>query len=151
MRKYPARLLISLLAAASLPHFAFAANAKEEAGLLEFTRLDANKDGKVSGMEHAAFARLIFIGMDENKDRLVSPAEMSAADLKISGAKPAKTDAASVAKIKTADTNKDGLLTSDEQVATARVIFNKMDKNKDGFLSQDEVLASHGVKSAPKK
>lgn len=156
MTKLPKMIFTSLLAASSLvaSHYALAEESKDDAAIVEFAKMDVNKDGKVSAMEYGALARRTFNGMDTNKDRAVTAEELIAAQLphpNITGLKPAKPDLSGPAKIKLVDSNKDGYLSAQEHVASAQVLFNKMDKNKDGFLTLDEVAASHASLSKGKK
>jgi Ca2+-binding EF-hand superfamily protein len=107
-----------------------------------FQKMDANGDGKISADEHAAGAKMMFDKMDANKDGKVTAAEMDAAHEQITG--KAKTPQMSSAdKIKMVDTNKDGVLSSEEHVAGAKMMFDKMDTDHDGFLTKSEMEAGH--------
>ncbi len=46
-------------------------------------------------------------------------------------------------KIKALDTNHDGVLSEEEHVAGAKMMFDKMDTDKDGFLTKQEMEAGH--------
>ena len=59
------------------------------------------------------------------------------------GAKPAASEMSSADKIKTIDTNADGVLTADEHAAGSRTMFDRMDTDKDGFLTKAEFDAGH--------
>ena len=105
--------------------------------------MDANKDAKVSAIEHAAGAKQMFETMDANKDGKVTAAEMDAAYQRITGRKAAKSDMSAADKINVVDTNGDRVLTAEEHAAGSRTMFEKMDTNKDGFLTKDELAAGH--------
>src|SRR5204862_1847465 len=53
----------------------------------EFSKMDANEDGKITAEEHAAAARKMFEMMDRNKDGKVTAAEMDAAHAAVTGRK----------------------------------------------------------------
>ena len=48
-----------------------------------------------------------------------------------------------VEKIKTMDTNGDGVLTVEEYAAGSQWMFQQMDTDHDGYLTKDEVKAGH--------
>jgi Ca2+-binding EF-hand superfamily protein len=118
-----------------------------------FQMMDSNGDGKISADEHAAGAKKMFDKMDANKDGRVTAAEMDAAHEQIAG-KAKKPQLSSADKIKVVDTNHDGVLSVEEHVAGAKMMFDKMDTDKDGFLTKAEVEAGHAKmmpKAEPKK
>jgi Ca2+-binding EF-hand superfamily protein len=165
MTKLQNMLLASVLVAGTvaLPQMVLAApkavaqTAEDKAALVqaEFNKLDLNKDGKVSATEYIVSARMAFKSIDLNKDRSLSVDELRAAQLLESGAQTskhtAKSDVASLTKVKLADSDHDGMLSEDEYVATARAQFDKMDKNKDGFLSLDELTLNMAALAKVKK
>ena len=117
-----------------------------------FQGMDANRDGKVTGDEHAAAAKKMFDAMDANKDGAVTAAEMDAAHEQVTGQKAKPSDMPAAEKIKTIDTDGDGVLTAAEHAAGSRTMFDAMDTGKDGSLSEAELAAGHAkmMKKAPK-
>lgn len=114
-----------------------------------FQMMDSNGDGKISAEEHEAGAKKMFEKMDANKDGKVTAAEMDAAHEQIAG-KSAKPQMSAADKIKVVDTNHDGVLSAEEHVAGAKMMFDKMDTDKDGFLTKAEVEAGHAKMMTPK-
>jgi Ca2+-binding EF-hand superfamily protein len=112
----------------------------------EMKLMDANKDGKVSAVEHAAGAEEMFKGMDGNQDSRVTAAEMDATQTptKASDASHHKGhELSSAEKIKVVDTNGDGVLTAQEHAMGSKKMFTKMDADKDGNLTAAEIKAGH--------
>ena len=142
---------IVALGAVALASLSFAAEPKSGVDA-EFAKMDTNKDGRISTDEHAAGAKQMFETMDRNKDGKVTAAEMTAAHQRITGRKATKSDMSASEKIKVVDTDRDGVLTSEEHAAGSRAMFEKMDTDKDGFLTQEELAAGHArmLKKAPR-
>jgi EF-hand domain pair/EF hand len=132
-----------LLSGLTLASVLFAADSKSAPADAEFTKMDSNKDGKVSADEHAAGAKQMFDTMDRNKDGKVTATEMDAAHQRVTGKKATESDMPAVEKIKVVDKDGDGILTAEEHAAGSRSMFEKMDTDKDGFLTKDELAAGH--------
>ena len=117
-----------------------------------FQGMDANHDGKVTRDEHAAAAKKMFDAMDADKDGKVTASEMDAAHERVTGHKAKPGDMPAAEKIKTIDTDGDGILTAAEHEAGSRTMFDAMDSDKDGSLSEAESAAGHArlIKKAPK-
>jgi Ca2+-binding EF-hand superfamily protein len=126
-----------------LPGLALANEAKA-GGHDMFQMMDTNGDGKISPAEHAAGAMMMFQKMDANGDGKVTAAEMDAFHAKMMAGQKAKPMEMSAAdKIKVMDTNGDGVLSSEEHAAGAKMMFDKMDTDKDGYLTKAELEAGH--------
>ena len=105
--------------------------------------IDTDGDGILTAEEHAAGAKKMFATMDANKDGKVTAAEMDAAHEKVTGHKASKGEMSAADKIKTIDTDHDGVLTAEEHEAGADRMFDMMDTNKDGYLSKAEFETGH--------
>ena len=124
---------------------AVAAGTGSSATLSSFAAMDADRDGRVSVVEHAQAAGKMFAAMDANKDGRVTPAEMTAAQQKVTGKKAARSDLSSADKIKVVDTDGDGVLAAAEHAAGSRAMFDRMDGDKDGTLTKAEFDAGHAA------
>lgn len=107
--------------------------------------MDANQDGKITGEEHEAGAKKMFERMDANNDGQVSETEMSDHHREMMNKHHGKrmTEMSSAEKIRTIDTNEDGLLTAQEHAVASKHMFGKMDKDQDGILTTAEIDAGH--------
>ena len=120
------------------------------------SKLDTNKDGKLSKAEAAANPRLAaaFDKRDVNKDGYIDATDRAAMKKQFE-AKRAERQKQHFAEV---DSNKDGKLSKEEmrafhqrkqaeraqkQAAGMDEMFKRMDTNKDGFISQDEMKAGH--------
>lgn len=108
-----------------------------------FQSMDANGDGRISSVEHSDAAKRMFDAMDADRNGKVTAAEMDAAHEKVTGMKAAAKDMGSAEKIRTIDTNADGILTAEEHAAGSKAMFEAMDANKDGSLTPAEFDAGH--------
>ncbi len=111
--------------------------------------MDANQDGKITSAEHEAAAKKMFERMDSNKDGQVSETEMSDHHGEMMGKHHDKgmgkgmKEMSSAEKIRTVDSNEDGLLTAQEHAIASKQMFGKMDKDQDGSLTAAEIDAGH--------
>jgi Ca2+-binding EF-hand superfamily protein len=127
---------------------ALAAQADERtagtSGHAEVQMMDANQDGVVSPDEHAAGARKMFEKMDADHDGKVTAAEMDATHHAMhKGDDHSNGEMSSADKIKTIDTDGDGILSAQEHEAGSHRMFEKMDADHDGNLSASEIDAGH--------
>jgi Ca2+-binding EF-hand superfamily protein len=127
--------------AAGLLAVALAAAADDDAHNMQM--MDGNGDGMISAAEHATGARQMFAKMDADHDGRVTASEMDAMHAQMKPADTAGPTMSSAEKIKTIDTNGDGVLTASEHEAGARAMFAKMDANGDGSLSAEEIRSGH--------
>lgn len=104
----------------------------------EFDAMDGNHDGKISSSEHEVVARKMFDMMDTDGDDNVIVAEMDAAHAKMTGHAAMANEMNSAQKIKTIDTNNDGILSQGEHADGSAAMFKRMDGNSDGSLSRQE-------------
>ena len=144
MKLYSALRLNSILLTGVLL-FTPMAFAAETAVDREFKQMDSNADGKLSQIEHAAGAKMMFGMMDADADGKVTAAEMDAAQQRITGEKAKPTDMSSAEKIKAVDADGDGILTATEHSAASIKMFEAMDADKDGFLTKVELAAGHAA------
>ena len=103
--------------------------------------LDANKDGKVTKDEVAAFRKAQTASVDANGDGKLSVDELAVLHLK------AMTDAAKTMALRMVadrDTDGDGMLSAAEMVGppVPADMFDRIDTNKDGALDQAELDAA---------
>jgi Ca2+-binding EF-hand superfamily protein len=140
---FHSRLDRSLLAAAGLS-IALVAGAGEG----KMQKMDADGDGMITAEEHSAGARQMFQKMDSDADGRVTTTEMDAMHAQMKPGDAGKPQMSSADKIKTIDTDSDGVVTAAEHEGAAREMFGKMDVNQDGKLSADEMRAGHAKPAA---
>jgi hypothetical protein len=133
-------------AIAALSGFALPSVARADNPGGRFESMDASGDGKLSLDEYTAAAARMFEKMDANGDNKVTVVEMDTARQKMlaeKGMKGKKTEMSSADKIKTFDTNADGVMSADEHAAGAKTMFDKMDTDDDSYVTQAEHKAGH--------
>ena len=118
---------------------AFGASAGDD----KMQMMDTNKDGMISATEHSAGVKQMFAKMDADGDGKVTAAEMDASHKRMSGGTTGATSMSSADKIKTMDTNGDGMITADEHSSGASSKFSTMDTDGNGSLSSAELQAGH--------
>ncbi len=118
---------------------AFGASAGDD----KMQMMDTNKDGMISATEHSAGVKQMFTKMDADGDGKVTAAEMDASHKRMSGGATGATSMSSADKIKTMDTNGDGMITADEHSSGASSKFSTMDSDGNGSLSSAELQAGH--------
>ncbi len=104
-----------------------------------FSRIDANKDGKIEWPEFATLAGRRMAPMDQNGDKIVSSAEIDAALQK-------QIERRRTRLLASFDKNKDGNVSQEELDKFAQAMFNGADADKDGALSLTE---AQGFKVGP--
>lgn len=166
--KSMASKLIPLAVASILCGVAVAGGGKDD----HMKMMDKDGDGKITAVEHAEGAKLMFSKMDSNKDGQVTAQEMDAAhatmkDKDHAAARTADAspdmekmqdkkaydqtgtgkgmpkEMSSAQKIAVMDTNNDGKLSAAEHAAGAKQMFSKMDADHDGTLTAQELREGH--------
>jgi len=92
-----------------------------------FSKLDKNKDGKISKKEYMEATTAVFERLDKNHDGVITRDELAHMD---------KKDADQF--IKETDINKDGKIIKKEYDRAAAKRFKQLDKNRDGFINKRE-------------
>jgi hypothetical protein len=115
------------------------------AGMDKFAEMDTDKDGRISGAEHAVGADAMFHKVDADNSGSVTAAEMDAAHAKWEGkdGKASHDKMSSADKIAKIDSDGDGALTSAEHAEGAKSMFGKMDGDRDGSLTKSELEEGH--------
>ena len=108
--------------------------------LLNFDAIDADKDGKITAEEFAAFRMAEFAKADTNADGQINVEELAARRI-AEAAERAPDMAAKM--IERMDENSDGQLSAEEieQGPRAPSMFERADENGDGAISKDEAEA----------
>ncbi len=102
-----------------------------------FDQFDADKDGKVTEAEVAAFRTNMVAGADANKDGLVSVEELTAHEVKMIDTMAARHAAR---RITDQDANGDGKLSAEEMLAAPMpaAMFDRLDTDGDGAVTEAE-------------
>lgn len=118
-----------------------------------FTKMDANKDGKLDQADRAAHQGEKFAKLDTDKNGAISRSEFDAAHQQGPGGPGGREgmkrehgkrgDKMGMMMMRMADANKDGSVTREEFAAGGAKHFDMMDANKDGKLTKDERQAAH--------
>ena len=101
-----------------------------------FSKIDTNKDDKISRQEYMNAVVESFSKLDKNRDGVLSREEILSID---------KIDAEIF--IKENDINNDGKIIKKEFEQAAEKRFTALDKNKDGYIDKKTWLSDHFTKS----
>jgi opacity protein-like surface antigen len=96
-----------------------------------FTKLDKNKDGRISEKEYLDQVSQRFANLDKNHDGALAPEELEQID---------KNKREQL--IKVSDTDNDGVITKEELDQAARKKFSTLDGNADGYIDKKEKRAA---------
>lgn len=112
--------------------------------MIDFARIDADKDGKVTQAEITAFRATMVAGADADTDGLLSADELAAQEVKMVQTHAADRAAARVAA---QDLNADGKLSVEEMLAPPMPanLFTRLDTDGDGAISQTEFDAARAL------
>jgi hypothetical protein len=131
------------LAAAAMLLLSVSAHAGDDKAKM----MDTDGDGAVSAAEHEAGAKLMFDKMDADHDGNVTATEMDAAHASMDKDPTHGNEMSSADKIKTIDSNGDGVLSAEEHSAGSKAMFQKMDTDGNGSVSRQEMDAAKGLMS----
>jgi|LNAP01.1.fsa_nt_gb Ca2+-binding EF-hand superfamily protein len=106
-----------------------------------FQGMDANHDGRVDAVEHAAAAQAMFKQLDADLDGAISAEELRLARKAMD--EPSSEEQARQA-ISAMDRNGDGKVDADEHLAAATALFQRTDGNHDGAVTLDEMQRAAG-------
>ncbi len=113
--------------------------------MLKFDEIDADKDGKVTAEEFAAYRTAEFTKADTNADGQLNAEELAARHLAEMTARAADMSAKMIDRM---DANGDGLVSAEELENGPRPVsmFERLDTDYDGAISKDEAAAMMKMK-----
>ena len=109
--------------------------------LFDFARVDADKDGKVTRAELAAFRAARLTEVDTDKDGKLSPAELKAQAMQRAAE---RADDMVARMVKRLDSDGDGMISTAEMAAgpAPKDLCDRIDRDGDGAISQAEAEAA---------
>ncbi len=133
-------LTLSAILAGSITTVAMAEGRGERGHMpmLNFDQIDADKDGKVTAEEFAAFRTAEFAKADTNADGQINAEELAAKHIAEATARAAEMSAKMIERM---DENADGQISPEEMENGPRPesLFERADGDGDGALSKAEV------------
>lgn len=100
-----------------------------------FAQRDQNHDGVIDREELGALPEQLFSSLDRDGSGGLTPAELDSASPMLSVTGPHYREHSGLP----GDTNRDGAISKEEAVATARMLLRHLDANGDGALGADEL------------
>lgn len=135
--------VVAVLAASTLSSMAFAQEAPPPR--MDFTAMDADKDGNITKAEVEAYKTAEITSMDANKDGKISADELAAFHIaKMQQNMEARAKDMAAKMIERLDTDKDGAISIAEMSARpgGDKMFDRIDGNSDGVISAEELAAA---------
>jgi Ca2+-binding EF-hand superfamily protein len=138
---FPAVAVVALIAA--MPAFAEGGPKGDRGAMMleQFDAIDADKDGKVTEAEIAAFRAARFVAADADKNGQLSAEELTAMHQGDAQGRMAKRSARMIEHL---DTNADGLLSAEEfaEMGQRKSPFERADTDNDGAVTLAELQAA---------